>query len=150
MNERNQKGVRAMTDDRHRICPECGKKSHIRDSFEDGYCMVCASKYGALRINTEKAIELLRRVQDFCKDNNWHKEQGGKPTVSLHRTEIAELKAKIDRWKERYDNLDQRYNGYEVGNANLAEQIDRLTVENQKLNIILFLILFHQKNNGQR
>jgi len=61
-------------------------------------------------------------------------------------SKIAELKAEIDRWKERYDNLDQRYNGYEVGNANLAEQIDRLTVENQKLNIILF----HQKNNGQR
>lgn len=86
-----------MTDDRHRICPECGKKSHIRDSFEDGYCMVCASKYGALRISTEKAIELLRRVQDFCKDNNWHKEQGGKLTVSLHIDQVlAELRAESE------------------------------------------------------
>jgi len=33
----------------HRICPECGHRSHNMDSFEDGYCLGCASKYGKLR-----------------------------------------------------------------------------------------------------
>jgi len=113
----------------------------------------------SIEIMAEQSIRLLEPMQEeinrLTAENQklniilFHRENGLahmdlNPEIMVSK--IAELKAEIDRWKERYDNLDQRYNGYEVGNANLAEQIDRLTAENQKLNIILF----HRENNGQR
>ena len=47
---------------KHRICPECGDTSYWLDCFEDGYCLVCASKYGQLHNLHDELVTVMRNT----------------------------------------------------------------------------------------